>query len=105
MGITSQASTTSPSETIAPARVPGTDKLPNVPVVEGRCLSVRRGIFGIISFIENYCTRWMASVSQTGSQAPQSVQSSPTLNDPLSFFSIAMVGQASRQSPSFLHFS
>jgi len=43
-GITSQAMTTSPSETIAPARVPGTDKFPNAPGDAGRCLTVfRRG--------------------------------------------------------------
>jgi hypothetical protein len=43
MGITSQAMTTSPSETIAPARVPGTEKFPNVPGEAGRCLCVFRG--------------------------------------------------------------
>lgn len=41
--MTSQAMTTSPSETIAPARVPGTDKFPKVPGDAGRSLSVFRG--------------------------------------------------------------
>jgi hypothetical protein len=44
IGITSQAMTTSPSETIAPARVPGTDMLPNVLRDAGRCLSAHRGV-------------------------------------------------------------
>jgi len=43
-GITSQAIRTSPSETIAPARVPGTDILPKLLGEVGRCLSVVRGI-------------------------------------------------------------
>jgi hypothetical protein len=42
MGITSQAMTTRPTETIAPARVPGTDKFPNVPREADCCLSVFR---------------------------------------------------------------
>jgi hypothetical protein len=44
MGITSQARTASPSETIAPARVPGTDTLPHVLGDAGRCLSAGRGV-------------------------------------------------------------
>ena len=44
MGITNHAITKSPSETIAPARVPGTDKLPKPPAEPGTALSVRRGM-------------------------------------------------------------
>jgi hypothetical protein len=44
MGITSQARTASPSETIAPARVPGTDTLPHVPGDAGRGLSGCRAV-------------------------------------------------------------
>jgi len=44
MGITSQARTASPSETIAPARVPGTDTLPQLLGDAGRGLSVGRGV-------------------------------------------------------------
>ncbi len=50
IGMTSQAITTSPSETIAPARVPGTDKVPNVPRDAGRCLSARRSV-GVTSLL------------------------------------------------------
>jgi hypothetical protein len=44
MGITSQARTASPSETTAPARVPGTDTLPQLLGDAGRGLSVGRGV-------------------------------------------------------------
>ena len=44
MGMTSQARTASPSETIAPARVPGMDTLPQVLGDAGRGLSVIRGV-------------------------------------------------------------
>jgi hypothetical protein len=44
MGITSQARTASPSETIAPARVPGTDTLPHVLGDAVRGLSAGRGV-------------------------------------------------------------
>ena len=44
MGITSQARTASPSETIAPARVPGTDTLPHVLGDAGLGLSVIRAV-------------------------------------------------------------
>ena len=39
-GIAIQARATIPSETIAPARVPGTDRLPNERREASRCLSV-----------------------------------------------------------------
>jgi hypothetical protein len=44
MGIVSHAMTISPPETIAPARVPGTVKLPNVLRDAGRCFSLNRSI-------------------------------------------------------------
>ncbi len=44
MGITSQARTASPSETIAPARVPGMDTLPQVLGDAGPGLSAGRGV-------------------------------------------------------------
>jgi hypothetical protein len=43
-GIVSQAITTSPIETIAPARVPGTDTLPKALREAGRCFSVLRKV-------------------------------------------------------------
>jgi hypothetical protein len=76
-----------------------------MPGEAGRFTSVLRGIFAVIPLFEIYYTRWIASVSHTTSQAPQSVQSSPTLNVPSSFFAIVAVGHASTQSPSFWHFS
>jgi hypothetical protein len=44
MGITSQARTARPSETIAPARFPGTDTLPHVVGEVGRGLSAIRAV-------------------------------------------------------------
>src|SRR4029077_9568985 len=43
-GMAIHASTTRPRETIAPARVPGTEKLPNAPRATWRCLSSLGGI-------------------------------------------------------------
>src|ERR1035437_2435364 len=58
----------------------------------------------ILNTIKNYSAWWMALASQTASQAPQSVQSSPLMTAPSSRISTAPTGHALIQSPAFRHF-
>jgi len=55
------------------------------------------------SFQKTYEMRRIAFALHTGSQAPQSVQSSPISKDASVFFAITAMGQASTHSPNFLH--